>query len=44
MILKEIAFMKKKGASKSMLRHEEAEARQMGVAVKKSKPRKGKGR
>jgi hypothetical protein len=31
MMKKEIAFMKRKGASKSMIKHEQAEARAMGV-------------
>ena len=31
MIKKEIDFMKKKGAPKSMLKHEKAEAKSMGV-------------
>lgn len=30
MVSKEIAFMKKKGAPKSMIRHEEAEKKSMG--------------
>ncbi len=29
MVKKEVAFMKKKGAPKSMIKHEEAEAREM---------------
>jgi hypothetical protein len=32
MMKKEIAFMKRKGAPKSMIKHEQAEARAMGVA------------
>lgn len=31
MVKKEIAFMKRKGAPKAMLKHEQAEARAMGV-------------
>lgn len=31
MVKKEIAFMKRKGAPKAMIKHEQAEARAMGV-------------
>jgi hypothetical protein len=41
MMKKEIAFFKKKGAPKSMIKHEEAEAKSMGKG--KAKPKaKGK--
>lgn len=35
MIRKEVAFMKKKGAPKSMIRHETREAKEMGVKMAK---------
>lgn len=35
MMGKELAFMKKKGAPKSMVRHEEAEMKSKGKGVKK---------
>lgn len=41
MVKKEIAFFKKKGAPKSMIKHEEAEAKSMGKGKAKSK---GKGK
>lgn len=41
MVKKEIDFFKKKGAPKSMIKHEEAEAKSMSKG--KSKP-KGKGK
>ena len=34
MVKKEVAFMKKKGAPKSMIKHEEAEAKKYGGKVK----------
>jgi len=37
MMKKEIAFMKSKGAPKSMIKHEKAEAKLMGKAKSKGK-------
>lgn len=42
MIKKEVAFMKKKGAPKSMIKHEVAEARAMGVKKLPGNQKKGK--